>query len=208
MNQEITPNISGETAAEWRRIGASWDPTRHLREHKAAPRQPKRTPGHPKESPRVIRGTPQGPHQSPARHHVAPRSPKETPGSTQTRPRSHTGNKKSPKIFSAKRPQNGDDLKPEGTISDKTAAEWRRHHARSPQPGNKNGGGRVAGSGRSLPTHNRTGGRDYIYKGTVWKMMIRRRSSSSRRRRRRRRNKKRIRRVAASWRRGRRRGKG
>ena len=37
------------------------------------------------------------------------------------------------------------------------------------EPVNKNGGGRVAGPGRSLPTHNHTRGGDYIYKGTGWR---------------------------------------
>ena len=39
----------------------------------------------------------------------------------------------------AKRPQSGDDLEEAESKIDKTAAEWRRYHARSAQPGNKKG---------------------------------------------------------------------
>ena len=169
MKQEMTPNISSETAAEWRRIEASWDPTRHPTEPKTVPRYPKGTPGQPKESPRVAKETPKGPHQSPSRQHKAPKGTQRDPNGHPKPPKEPNRKQEIIKIFPAKRPQSGDDLKQDETISDKTAAEWRRHHARSPQPGNKNGGGRVAAPGRSLPTHNRTGGRDYIYKGTVWR---------------------------------------
>ena len=77
MNQETTPN---ETAAGWRRIGASWDPTRHLREHKTAPqretraaqrvaksrqRDPRGTPSEPSETPRGAKGSPKRPQWTP-----------------------------------------------------------------------------------------------------------------------------------------------
>ena len=48
-------------------------------------------------------------------------------------------NPKMKKKKAAERPQSDDDLEQADSKIDKTAAEWRRYHARSAQPGNKNG---------------------------------------------------------------------
>ena len=113
MKQEMTPNISSETAAEWRRIEASWDPTRHPTEPKTVPRYPKGTPGQPKESPRVAKETPKGPHQNPSRQHKAPKG-------TQRNPNGHPKPPKEPH-------RKQEIIK---NISGQTAAEWRRFEAR------------------------------------------------------------------------------
>ena len=92
------------------------------------------------------------------------RGPRKYTKSPQSRTESNTDNTNMNKKKAAKRPQSGDDLEEADSKIDKTAAEWRRYHARSPQPVNKNGPA-IEWSSNGAQVARRT--RRYIHKSRM-----------------------------------------
>ena len=134
-------------------FGPEQCPQRRQEVTKGPPRDPKGAPKGHQDSAKDRQSSQRDPRWTPSGPIDTPSGTKEGPERTQRAPKAAqraTQKTRNLQKNAAKRPQSDDDLRKADSKIDKTAAEWRRYHARSPQPVNKNGLGAWPPCGHQL----------------------------------------------------------